>query len=204
MKQPNSKTRRRGRHRREDRRIIRVYSEGAVTEFQYLRHWESKNQAVFLDWGESGMTPSSLVEHARRDVKRNRLASRRRYTPEFDEIWCIFDVDEHPMVSQAIFEARQSEIEIAVSNPCFELWLVLHSENCTAYVDRRWIQRRASELNLIDGKSISNAVRAMIQENFDDAKGRAQRLDDMHERNDSPPRSNPSTDVWRLVDRIRP
>jgi len=28
-------------------------------------------------------------------------------------------------------------------------------------------------------------------------------LDSMHEGNDSPPRSNPSSDVWRLVDRLR-
>ena len=38
---------------------------------------------------------------------------------------------------------------------------------------------------------------------FQTAKDRAQQLDQRHAGNNIPVRSNPSTDVWRLVDHLR-
>ena len=115
----------------------------------------------------------------------------------------MFDVDAHPDVSQAITEVEQSGINVAVSNPCFELWLVLHRENQRAHVERRRIQQRASRLGLIDGKSIPDAALRLLSESYEEAKRRARELDVWHDENDSMPRSNPSSDVWRLVDRLR-
>ena len=112
-------------------------------------------------------------------------------------------MDEHPNRSQAIFEARQSDINVAVSNPCFELWLVLHVEDRAGPVHRRDIQREATKLNVIRGKSVPDVAWESLEDGYEAAKQRAQGLDKMHDDNGSPPRSNPSTDVWRLVDRIR-
>ena len=42
-----------------------------------------------------------------------------------------------------------------------------------------------------------------LVEAFETARQRARALDECHAGNGSPPRSNPSTDVWRLVDRLR-
>lgn len=44
----------------------------------------------------------------------------------YDAVWCVFDVDDHPRVSDAIVMARDNGVELAISNPCFELWLLLH------------------------------------------------------------------------------
>ena len=203
MMRPRSTRTRRVTRSRVERRIIRVYSEGSVTEPEYLKYWERRSSAVSLDWGESGMSPMGLVGRARADISRNRRIARRQGSLDFDEIWCVFDVDSHPSVSQAIFEAMQSGINVAVSNPCFELWLVLHCEDCQAHTDRGEIQRRARRSSLIDGKSIPEAAQRTLEERYEDARRRAKELDRMHERNGSPMRSNPSTDLWRLVDRIR-
>lgn len=92
---------------------------------------------------------------------------------------------------------------VAVSNPCFEVWLVLHHEDQRAHVERRRIQQRASQLGLVDGKSILDADLLRLAEGYEEAKRRARELDAWHDGNDSPPRSNPSSDVWRLVDRLR-
>ena len=70
------------------------------------------------------MTPKALVDRAKGHVRSNRPTKRR--AADYDEIWCVFDIDEHPNVPQAVEEARQVGVEVAVSNPCFELWLVLH------------------------------------------------------------------------------
>ena len=151
------------------------------------------------------MPPLSLVARAREEVNRSRRFGSRQGSLSFDEIWCVFDVDEHPNRSQAIFEARQSDINVAVSNPCFELWLVLHVEGRARPVHRSDIQRDATKLNLIRGKNVPDAAwRGGLEDGYEDAKRRAQGLDRMHDGNQSPQRSNPSTGVWRLVDRIRP
>ena len=115
----------------------------------------------------------------------------------------MFDKDAHPNLAQAINEAGQSGIEVVVSNPCFELWLVLHAREQTAWIDRHDVQRLASTLGLADGKSIPDNARQALVEGFETARQRARTLDERHAGNGSPPRENPSTDVWRLVDRLR-
>ena len=94
-------------------------------------------------------------------------------------------------------------INVAVSNPCFELWLVLHREEQTAYIERHDVQRRSDELQLTDNKRILSAAERILVDAVDTAKQRALALDRRHAGNRSPARSNPSTDVWRLVDRLR-
>ena len=139
-----------------------------------------------------------MVQRAR-DLKR----SRTRQEPGFDEIWCVFDVDAHPNVNSAVAEARDAGIEVAVSNPCFELWLVLHLEDQTAHVDRRTIQRRARELGLIAGKSIPESALSRLLIGYEEAKGRAQSLDAMHAGDGRDSGSNPSSGVWKLIESIR-
>ena len=146
------------------------------------------------------MTPDALVRQAKEHVRRR---PRKHAEREFDEIWCVFDTDNHVHLSQAIAEARQGGIKVAVSNPCFELWLVLHVQDQTAYIHRHAVQHEAKRLGLSDGKRIAEAAKNTFIARFQDARQRAQALDQLHAGNNSPGRSNPSTDVWRLVNRLR-
>ncbi len=52
---------------------------------------------------------------------------------------CAFDVDENPpeRIARALQLAEVHGIIIALSNPCFELWLTLHYEEVHRSVDRR-------------------------------------------------------------------
>ncbi|MCY3850206.1 MAG: RloB family protein [Acidimicrobiaceae bacterium] len=204
MKRPPSTHRRVDRKRREERRTIKVFAEGAVTEYEYLRHCERRSSEATFHWGEYGMAPMTLVDRAREDVRRSRRSARRHGSPDFDEIWCVFDMDNHPDIPKALFEARQSNIHVALSNPCFELWLVLHCEDQNAFIERKTVQRRASDLGLIKGKRIPTEALELLEENYEEAKRRAKHLIALHEGNGTKPQSNPSTDIWRLVDRIRP
>ena len=57
---------------------------------------------------------------------------------EIDEVWCVFDVEwprNHPNLRQATEKAKARNVNLAISNPCFELWLVLHFEARTAWLD---------------------------------------------------------------------
>ena len=130
---------------RDPRRVIRVLTEGEITEPNYLIKWARLNRSVRLEITDSGMTPETLVRRAKQYILRNRRL--KRSEREFDELWCVFDVDQHPNLSHAINDAQQSGIEVAVSNPCFELWLVLHREEQTAYIERHDVQRRSDDFN---------------------------------------------------------
>ena len=186
---------------RNQRRVVRVLTEGKITEPHYLSAWARGNRRnVHLDLSDTGMTPGALVRSAKQHVQNSRS---RRVDPDFDEIWCVFDIDEHPNVPQAIEDARQSGIKVAVSNPCFELWLVLHVQAQTAYINRRNVQRLSKERQITREKKIRATAIDTLIEAFDTAKQRAQALDELHAGNGSPRRSNPSADVWRLVDRLR-
>ncbi|TBV02487.1 RloB family protein [Stutzerimonas kirkiae] len=54
---------------------------------------------------------------------------------EEDQRWMLLDTDHYiqpnhaPTFLQAITEARQKGIEVALSNPCFDFWLLLHHMN---------------------------------------------------------------------------
>ena len=132
-----------------------------------------------------------------------RSQPRKHADRDFDEIWCVFDTDQHPNLAQAINEAGQSEIEVAVSNPCFELWLVLHSQEQTAFIDRHDAQRLANALGLSNDKNIPDTAWVRLGPDFETAKERARALAERHVGNGSSRRENPSSDVWRLVDRLR-
>ena len=202
MTRPSTRRPRRRVAQQDTRRVIRVLTEGEITEPEYLTAWTRYNRRhVRLDISDRGMTPKTLVSRAREHVRKNRPMKRR--APDYDEIWCVFDIDEHPDVPQAIEEARQGGIEIAVSNPCFELWLVLHAPAQTAHIERQPEQRLSAEVGLTRNKAIPPAARNRLIDAFETAKQRAIDLKVRHAGNGFPPRANPSTDVWRVVDSLR-
>lgn len=61
---------------------------------------------------------------------------------DYDHVWAVFDVEApgvhaipHPSLNQAVERARRTGIRCAISNPCFELWLLLHFRRQTAYIN---------------------------------------------------------------------
>ncbi|MBO1417865.1 RloB family protein [Streptomyces sp. FH025] len=105
---------------RESRQRLLVVCGAKVTESNYLNGLRSsaRNPAVSVKIVEHPKSPSQVVEHA--EFLRDRAGG------EYDETWCVLDVDEFPNLDQTVIEARRKNIEVAFSNPCFEVWLLLH------------------------------------------------------------------------------
>ena len=175
--------------------MIWVLTEGTITEPTYLAMWGKGNPDVHIEFKDAGNPPRALVRKARQHQTRS--------SSDFDEIWCIFDVDEHADLDMAINEAKQSHIRVALSNPCFELWVFLHHEDQTAYVDRNVIQQRAREIGAMTGKGFDPRHLEHLKLNYATAKERARRLKERHLGNGSDAAANPSTSVWELVDRLQ-
>lgn len=179
-------------------RIIRVLTEGKVTEPGYLRILERNaiNVKIEIDLKDTGV-PLTLVQRAREYQRMNK-----KKDSDFDEIWCIFDVDQHPNIEQAIREARDNDINIAITNPCFELWLVLHYQDQTGHISNSKIQSEARRLGILKGKHLSEKGANIVRENYEEAKSRAQQLEKRHIGDNSESWANPSSQMWKFVDRL--
>ncbi len=172
-----------------------------MTEEGYLLHyWRLNRRAVTVEIDEFHGTPLALVRRAAKAKRQNERATSRRGRAH-DEVWCIFDVDDHPQLAEALLLAREHGIFLAISNPCIELWFLLHFEDRAAYTERQQAQSLAKS-QLGCGKRLDNAALVTLQEGFEKAKERAQRLDEKHEGDGSGANANPSSGAWRLVDSI--
>lgn len=183
---------------------ILAFVEGEVTEEEYLLHHFRQNRfSVQVRVHELRADPLSLVRRAIEEKKQGERDERRSRGRAHDEIWCVFDVDRHPELKHAGSLAREHGIHLAISNPCIELWFLLHFEDQTAFIDRRSAQRSAERHTRCD-KALSQAALEMLDVNYETAKERARRLAVKHEHDDTRfPEDNPSSDVWRVVDSIR-
>jgi len=112
-----------------DTRLIVIATEGAKTEKQYFegisRHrYRIRRVQVRV---EATADAKSAPEYA--------LARLDAYCDEFqigedDELWLMVDVDRWGAKKLAAVaqKALQKGYHLAISNPCFELWLLLHFE----------------------------------------------------------------------------
>ena len=190
---------------RKPRRTILIFCEGVRTEPEYLealkrQPWVRESAAVDLQVhnGQGESVPSTLVSMA--IDARNRSVE---IDGEIDEFWCVFDVEwpkNHPALRDTVEQARQNGIELAISNPCFELWLILHFQNQTGWLDNTQARKLRRNLDHSQDKGL-DAVRYMPL--VTEAARRAAELDERHEGNDTQfPHNNPSSGMHRLISHI--
>lgn len=150
----------------------------------------------------SGSTdPRSIVEYA--------IKQRREYQISDDdgnEIWCVFDVDENrdEDLKNSISHAQGKGVNIALSNPSFEFWYLLHFIYREAGIDRNEVLEELRRAYLPDYEKEKN-YNAILFPFTEKASERAQRLNEFHieHGNDLDGRnSNPSTQVFRLIHSI--
>jgi len=185
------------------RRSLLVFTEGLKTEPIYLNHWHRvyREQVIVIIDGFHG-APLQLVEKAAERRSADLREERRGRGGAYNDYWCVFDIDEHPHVERALKLAEESGINVAISNPCIELWFLLHFQDQHAVIDRGTAQRQARDLLGFD-KVPTSAGLAKLQGRYEEARRRARHLDKKHELDGSLPGSNPSSGAWCLIDKIR-
>lgn len=183
---------------------LMVYAEGEKTEPIYLTHWHRlyRDRVIVTIAPHKETTPYELVERAAAQRSSDLREEKRGRGDAFNEYWCIFDVDEHPKISDALEFAAANNVNIAMSSPCIELWFIIHFNPQTAYIERQDAQRKAKEY-LGCGKVLSTAALGLLVDNYEIARNRSQGLTRKHQDDGSPAPWNPDTDVWKLVDKIR-
>lgn len=178
---------RRGAPRRRARSIL-VLCGGERTEPDYLDGLRRAYRRSGLKVRVVGKArdPEGLVRLARDILARER--------GEWDEVWCVVDVDQFDVTAAG--RAAGRIVMLAVSNPCFEVWLLLHFETCNSHVDGAGdaVRRLAKHRPGYDKTRLTFADYAAGVET---AIGRARILDD-----GGVTGPNPSSGMWRLVERI--
>lgn len=182
-----------------------VFSEGKVTEAQYVIDWYRRNrERVTVEIDDYHGTPFELVKRAVATKKSEHREEKRGRGRAHTHYWCIFDRDEHPYVPEAFALAEAHQIHTAFSDPCLELWFLLHFQDQTAGLHRHEVQRLARKYLGCDKNLTVDGLRLLAEETrFAAAKDRAVKLDAKHQGDGSPARSNPSSSVWTLMELIR-
>ncbi|MGH3414969.1 MAG: RloB family protein [Actinocrinis sp.] len=179
-----------------------VFVEGE-TENQYVKEWHKRHREwVNVEIDPSRISPFQLVQKAVEAKNRESHDARRGRGRSHDQFWCVFDRDEHARLPEAFQLADANGIRIAFSNPCLELWFVLHFRDQAAHVERHPVQADSAGY-LHCRKNLTRPALDVLVDQYEVAKKRALLLDAKHAGDGTEPRGNPSTDVWKLVDEIR-
>jgi hypothetical protein len=113
--------------------IILIVCEGRKTERRYFEAlhvaFRVREVRVKVVPGSDGRSsPSQILDAALQHKKEHNLDP-----AAGDEAWCVFDTEQegtHPDLQDVMERAARARVRLAISNPAFEYWYLLHYE-CT-------------------------------------------------------------------------
>ena len=191
----------RRRPRRQPKPRFLVLCEGTVTEPRYFKDLQHAERSLIDLRIEPGGTPRTLVKRAA-ELKREADGRARKLKDDnkkYDEVCCVFDVDEHPLIPAAKDQAKANRIELAISNPCFELWALVHFQDQRAHIERGNVRRLCKGHMPGYEKHIDYEV---LSPKYPEALKRATDLETWQASRGTSG-ANPSTTVYKLVERIK-
>ncbi|MGV0796192.1 RloB family protein [Mycolicibacterium elephantis] len=184
---------------------IQVFAEGLKTENTYITYWhrEYREKINVVIAPHVHSAPLPIVEMAVAAKKHDEKEARRDRGKPYDEYWCIFDIDQHENVREALELAAANDIKVALSSPCLELWFLLHFQDQTAHIDHRAAQSKAYEAIGCTKSALTQDHVESFCAQYDSAKRRACALTKKHHGDGADRPWNPWSNVWELVDTIR-
>ena len=190
---------------RNERETVLIACEDSVSAPLYFRH-------IFSDLKNNhAIAASSLVIANHKHTNPVGVLQDLRDHPDyqdFDHKWIVIDRDEartngggHTLESfnQALAEAKNEVIGVAYSNPCFEIWYLLHFEYRNTAIDRGELFKQLER----DYHYEKNALLELTIEQQKTAIKNAQKLIESCKSTQgviNPATDNPSTTVHLLVE----
>jgi hypothetical protein len=197
-----SNPRRQGRHRRagflETKRFVVVAFEGAATEPKYFELFRTPREKTVqykpVNNPKHKSKPSEVLQRLSKEFQKYKKK---------DEGWLVIDRDAwtETDLNAVCRDAREQGLHVALSNPCFELWLYLHLRDNTAFADRHDCQRRlAAVLTKYSPEKKGDYDAEPLKEHIARAIARAAVLD-IHPHTPWP--TNQCTRVYKLVQSLQ-
>lgn len=182
--------------KRSPRKLVKIYTEGN-TEYEYLTAIKKldqvrRNASVQIEIATEHAVPMPLVRQVLKDLSSSNC----------DEIWCVVDVEApvaHPQLDQAISHIKNHpDIHLAFSNPCFEVWLLMHFRDITRYTTTKEAEKMASGLDGFEQKHIIDPAQFIPR--IDQAITRARAARERHCKDGRVfPNDNPSSEMDLLL-----
>lgn len=140
--------RRKSRQTKQLKQRYAVFTEGLVTESQYLemllKHLRPRHATFSIK--PIGKDPSRVLTEYRKAEQRG----------DFDRAILVVDVDQHHKLDTVLRECRSSTaVDAIVTNPCFELRLLWHTTDRRAYTETRDCVRLARSSGLMGDKDLT-------------------------------------------------
>lgn len=162
-------------HKR-DTRLVVIATEGSSTEKDYFNIFRKKNSRVQVK-----VLPTVNGMSAPRHV----LHRLKKFRDEFelgtqDALFLVIDKDRWPdaQLAKVASDARKSKFVLAVSCPCFEVWLYLHFDDPTP--EMKTISSREMEQalhSLLNGYNKTNLRTELFEPYVVNAVKRAKKID---------------------------
>ena len=168
------------------RRIAVVICEG-VTEEKYinlLKKWY-RSPIRIISHIEGTKITQSLVDNRTKELK----------ISQWDKVdtFLMYDMDV-PAINEKLLSCK---VNFLLSNPCFELWLLLHSKDQKVCIDTDSVIKELKKIALWGNytkSTFSDTQQAFLKKNMDVAIGRSKNLVEFQ---------NPSTCVYKLIEILK-
>jgi hypothetical protein len=180
-----------------------LFCEGKNTEPDYFQAVAKKyDQAlielVFQNVGTDAKTISNNAIQKYSEIKSCKSLS------ENDKVWVVFDRDANENVINCVNNCKKKRVGVAFSNPCFELWLILHFEDFDKPLDRHKVQSHLEKLIAgYDRKKGKTANWDQIMEFVEVAENRAEKQMANRISEGGNIMTPPNTTVYKLTLEIR-
>lgn len=194
----------RGKVSRKTKKIILIGAEGKnQTERKYFKAFNQVQSEYKIMAGKGNNTdPVGVVEDLLKSAKQEELDLK-----DGDMLACFIDVDfkngRDQELRAAMKLARQNNVSVFLSNPCFEIWYLLHFRYSTKLYGSN--EEVIKELGCyISDYSKSKDVYNLIENKIDQALLNTKRLESYHLENGTNDRLKklPSTEAYKLIEMI--
>jgi hypothetical protein len=156
-----------------------VFCEGKTEEL-YVKYLKSKYRIPFeID---------TQISKSRISEKYIKAYKKTKFTHPKDKTFLLYDIDVPTMLKRL---QEISQTTLLASNPCIELWFLLHYKNQTANVDCRYCIQELKNRNKTYSKTVLDIrLKTHFDNNLKKAESRAKKLKHY---------DNPSTTVYLLI-----
>lgn len=180
--------------------VICVEGEKNSTEYNYFRHYSSRDLRIKFSTGGS-TDPKGMLEDLLKYIRNEDIASE-----DNCRIFLVLDTDLDERRISEIKEIEQqcidNNIEIVTSAPTFEIWYLMHyRNNRLKFQTSKEVKRELQNLNGTYTESMD--MYKIIKDSTDNARSTAQSFEQQIIRNkEDLLRSNPHTSIYKILDAI--
>ena len=180
--------------------VICVEGEKNSTEYNYFRHYSSRDLRIKFSTGGS-TDPKGMLEDLLKYIRNEDIASE-----DNCRIFLVLDTDLDERRISEIKEIEQecidNNIEIVTSAPTFEIWYLMHyRNNRLKFQTSKEVKRELQNINGTYTESMD--MYKIIKDSTDNARSTAQSFEQQIIRNkEDLLSSNPHTSIYKILDVI--